>query len=122
MARPNLASEAFVFDDQPAPSPKERKRKVGKVGKVKGRQERAGASRAPAAPADPVLEKRLRDWRLGVAKARRIPAFRILTDRTLQAIAAARPRSMADLAAVGGIGPKLADKYGSQILAVVGGG
>ena len=79
--------------------------------------------RQPAAstPSDPVVEQRLRHWRQGLAKARGIPAFVILTDRTLQAIAGTKPTTLAELFHVKGMGPKLVQKYGGAILQVVRG-
>ena len=45
-----------------------------------------------------------------------MPAFRILTNRTLTELAAARPRDEAALLAVRGIGPTVARKYGATLL------
>ena len=61
----------------------------------------------------------LKAWRLEKARRRRIPAFRILTDRTLLEIAASAPRDPVALLAVRGIGPTLLKKYGKEILALV---
>ena len=48
-----------------------------------------------------------------------IAPFIILHDRTLMAIAAARPRSTDELLAVPGIGPGKATEYGDAIVSVV---
>ena len=61
----------------------------------------------------------LKQWRLGEARARKAPAFTILSDRTLQAIAAARPLSLDALESVRGMGPKLVEKHGKKILEVL---
>jgi len=66
-----------------------------------------------------VLFERLRAWRLEEARRRRVPAFRILTDRTLAAICRARPTDDEELLDVAGIGPALLRKFGRKILAVV---
>lgn len=63
----------------------------------------------------------LKAWRLAEARAKRVPAFRILSDRVLFAIAAARPQAEDDLLAVHGIGPKMAEKYGPEIFKIVAG-
>ncbi len=78
--------------------------------------------RAPATAPDEGLAEALRQWRLGEARRRGIPAFRILTDRALAALAAARPGTEAELLAVPGIGPKIARSHGAALLAVVRGG
>jgi superfamily II DNA helicase RecQ len=48
-----------------------------------------------------------------------VPAFRILTDRTLVGIAEARPESEAQLLAISGMGMALVAKYGKVLLALV---
>jgi len=60
------------------------------------------------------------EWerRLSEAKRAGVPAFRVLHDRTLLAIAAARPRDEAALLAVPGIGPALLKRYGRQVLGI----
>ena len=62
----------------------------------------------------------LKAWRLAEAKKLRIPAFRILTDKALQAIAQTQPRNAPELMEVPGVGLKLAEKYGEQIFRIVG--
>jgi ATP-dependent DNA helicase RecQ len=61
----------------------------------------------------------LRAWRREEARRREVPAFVILHDRTLEAIAAAVPRSTADLCGVHGIGPAKLAAYGDAILAAL---
>jgi DNA topoisomerase III len=65
------------------------------------------------------LERALREWRKQEAKKRRVPAFRILTDRTLLGIVAAKPRGESELLEVSGIGPSLFGKYGKTLLDLV---
>jgi DNA topoisomerase-3 len=65
------------------------------------------------------LFQTLRAWRLAEARRTGLPAFRILTDRTLLAIAADRPDSEDALLGVHGIGPALAKRYGSAVLGIV---
>ena len=74
----------------------------------------------PGAPgALPPLVDALRRWRLGEAKRHRLPAFRVLTDLTLLDIAARRPRTEAELAAISGIGPARMERYGARLLEIV---
>ncbi|MDA8019214.1 MAG: DNA topoisomerase 3 [Thermoanaerobaculia bacterium] len=65
------------------------------------------------------LVSALKEWRLHEAKRRRIPAFRILTNKTLTAIAASRPTNEAELLAVRGVGPTVNKKYGPELLRIV---
>jgi DNA topoisomerase-3 len=97
------------------------KRVVSRAKGGKTRQVRASVSTSsvPQATAPVELVEALKAWRLSEARKQKIPAFRILTDRTLQALALARPRSDRALLAVSGIGPTLARKYGEEILRVL---
>ncbi|WP_207211746.1 ATP-dependent helicase [Promicromonospora panici] len=70
---------------------------------------------------DVALFDALRDWRLEVAREADKPAYTVLTDATLAAIAEIRPSGIAELARVNGIGPAKIDKYGATILAIVSG-
>ena len=65
------------------------------------------------------LLKTLRTWRLSEARRRRIPAFRILGDRTLEALVRARPSDDDELLDIPGIGPTIARKYGKKLLEMV---
>ena len=78
-----------------------------------------GSRPAPALPADPELYEALRDWRRREAARRAVPAYVVLHDRTLAALAAARPSSLTALAEVPGIGPAKLAAYGREILSVL---
>jgi DNA topoisomerase-3 len=105
-------------------APRKKSRKTQRAARV-GKPARRGGPKpkpAPAAPAgapDPRLEVELRAWRLEEARRRGIPAFRILTDRTLRALAEARPRTAAELLGVPGIGLKFVEEYGRRIYAII---
>jgi DNA helicase II / ATP-dependent DNA helicase PcrA len=63
----------------------------------------------------------LKAWRSEVARAAAVPAYVVAHDRTLEAVAAARPRSRDDLLAVPGMGPVKVTRYGDDLLALVAG-
>ncbi len=87
---------------------------------TRGGRARGQAKAGPEAPgALPALVDALRRWRLEEAKKHRLPAFRVMTDLTLLDIAARKPRTEAELAAVGGIGPSRMERYGERILEIV---
>ena len=73
-----------------------------------------------SAPAE--LIAKLRAWRLAEARRRGVPAFRIFPDRTLFALAEARPGSEDTLMAVTGVGPRLARLYGPALLKLLAAG
>jgi DNA topoisomerase-3 len=87
-------------------------------GRRRIKSERAASSRRSDATPDTALVAALKQWRLAEAKRARVPAFRVLHDRTLVAIAAARPRDEEALLAVPGMGPALLKRYGSRLLAL----
>ncbi|MCE9604641.1 MAG: HRDC domain-containing protein [Planctomycetia bacterium] len=76
---------------------------------------------ATATPRSSTLDAALRAWRKGEAKRKRVPAFRIMTDKALSGIATSRPKNEAALLAVPGVGPSLVAKHGTKILQVVRG-
>ncbi|MGC4049130.1 MAG: RecQ family ATP-dependent DNA helicase [Paludibaculum sp.] len=65
------------------------------------------------------LEEALKAWRLGEAKKKGLPAFRILTDRTLQTIAAKRPQTTRELLEVPGMSLRLVEQYGAPIFRII---
>ena len=75
--------------------------------------------RAPAAAESEPLVAELRAWRSQRAREDGVPAYVVLHDATLRELAACRPRSTAELAAVKGVGPAKLDRYGSELLAVL---
>ena len=62
------------------------------------------------------LAARLKEWRTGEAKRLRVPPYCILHDRTLTAVALARPANPRELLEIDGIGPAKVEKFGAAIL------
>lgn len=94
---------------------------------AKARATRASARHA-APPATDGLDavdaevfERLRSWRAGVAQEAARPAYTVLHDTTLAAIATAKPRELRQLALIRGIGAAKLEQYGPAVLAVVRG-
>ena len=78
-----------------------------------------GAQVGDVSAADAALLDRLKAWRLAEARAQAVPAFVILHDRTLAAIARERPRDIAALADISGIGARKLERYGPALLGLV---
>jgi len=72
-------------------------------------------------PVDTELVERLRDLRSRLAGEKSVPAYVIFSNKTLEAVARARPTSLPELADVHGIGPSRLDRYGDSILEAVRG-
>ena len=69
---------------------------------------------------DEQLFEALREWRAGRAKELSQPAYCVFTDATLTAIAEQRPTDVAALVRIPGIGQAKLDKYGEDVLSLVG--
>jgi RecQ family ATP-dependent DNA helicase len=84
--------------------------------------------RSPRQPSVPLtlsaegeaLADRLKGWRTSEAKRLRVPPYCILHDRTLNAVAFARPDNPRQLLEIDGIGPAKVQKFGPAILEICG--
>ena len=99
----------------PATQAPRRKRSSSRA-KPKTRKKKTATKTTPRSSK---LDAALRAWRKGEAKKKRVPAFRIMTDKALRGIATSRPKNEAALLAVHGVGPSLVAKHGAKILHVV---
>ncbi len=104
--------------------------KAGKRRRVAKIQPSGGDLRAPGSaphgaadwgPADPGLVERLREFRTEEARRIELPAYCVLSNKTLDAIARMRPSNLAALADVPGVGPAKLERYGRTILDLVAG-
>jgi ATP-dependent DNA helicase RecQ len=73
---------------------------------------------APVAAADEGLLETLRAWRMRASDGK--PAYTVAHNSTLESIAALRPSSPDELAAIKGVGPAFVKRHGEQVLALVG--
>jgi DNA helicase-2/ATP-dependent DNA helicase PcrA len=93
----------------------------------RGLRERSQSARRPIrsrlpegwADPDPDLVRSLRSWRLETARTSGVPAYVVLHDVTLEALAALRPTTVEQLLAVPGLGPVKAARYGPSLLSLV---
>ncbi len=95
---------------------------VARVTREKGGRRSKKGARRPSVSleggANAPLVASLRAWRLEEARRRRVPAFRILTNRALVAVAQARPSTPQALLAVSGIGAKVVEAYGPALISL----
>ncbi|MGI8330855.1 ATP-dependent DNA helicase UvrD2 [Actinomadura scrupuli] len=77
-------------------------------------------ARCQSCPADldEALFTRLKEWRVEVSKALKVPAYVVFTDATLQAIAERKPVVEQDLSGIPGVGAVKLERYGAAILAL----
>ena len=85
-----------------------------------GVQPSQAAARREAEPDDPLFAA-LKAWRLERARADEVPAYVVFHNSTLAEIAGRRPQSLSELAAVPGVGPTKLERFGGDVLAVLGG-
>ncbi|MEP3053370.1 DNA helicase RecQ [Ascidiaceihabitans sp.] len=86
----------------------------------------AGKNRRPAAKEmvaeeDAPLLSALKAKRRGFAETNKVPAYIIFNDRTLIEMAETRPKTLDDMARVGGVGAKKLESYGAAFLEVING-
>jgi DNA helicase II / ATP-dependent DNA helicase PcrA len=71
---------------------------------------------------DEAVFEELRGWRLKVSQEASVPAFVVFTDATLMAIAEAKPADEGALAKIPGVGRSKLERYGRDVLDILGAG
>ncbi len=74
----------------------------------------------PPTPEEADLFERLRAWRRVTANRQNLPPYIIFHDKTLWAIARARPQTEGELMAIKGVGTNQAQKYGPDLFELIG--
>lgn len=85
-----------------------------------GAEKKRGRCADCPASYDEELFDRLREWRKERAGEESVPAFVVFTDATLQLIAEQKPRTPEALLRISGIGRSKLDRYGEDVLSLVG--
>ena len=81
----------------------------------------AGSKSTVLPERDRALFQALREKRMEIARTQNVPPYVIFHDRTLVELAAARPASRAQMAAVAGVGEAKLERYGPAFLSVIAG-
>lgn len=68
---------------------------------------------------NPDLYNTLRGWRMRTAQKKRLPAFRIFTNKVLANLASDLPTSNDELLMVQGVGPYFVETYGKEIIRII---
>jgi DNA topoisomerase-3 len=117
----------FIMKETVAPAKRKGKRK----GAVAAKRKRTRRPETPARPkpgpgdqrsevgSDSGIEEALRAWRLAEARRRGVPAFRILSDQALRAMATRRPGTARELLAIPGIAITTVEKYARQFYRIL---
>lgn len=85
----------------------------------KNEEQLNAADKAKTLPADPELYEKLKAWRTKMARELSVAPFIIAHDKTLDALAAVKPKNDKELLTVPGFGPKKLDVYGADILEII---
>ncbi|MEL7451258.1 MAG: ATP-dependent DNA helicase RecQ [Pseudomonadota bacterium] len=82
---------------------------------------RSRRSKAPVdlPPVDQSVAERLREWRSDEARKTGKPAYRVITNKALDALAAVKPASKEELLDIHGIGPATVEAFGDDLLRLV---
>ena len=109
-----LISDGVVkeFGDRPQTQPQAKKQKGARP------QPPPPAAAVQLTPESQALASRLREWRAAEARRLGVPAYVVLHDRALKALAETRPRNPNQLLAIDGIGPAKVERFGEAILAL----
>lgn len=91
----------------------------GGSGAARGGGDGAGAEETALDTVAMAQYERLRNWRTGIARERQVPPYVVFHDATLKAIAREAPRTLDDLAAIPGVGPRKLADLGDSVLAVI---
>jgi DNA helicase-2/ATP-dependent DNA helicase PcrA len=83
-----------------------------------GRSGRSMGAKVELDDGDPLVAS-LREWRGIESTKQGKPAYVVFDNKTLVAIAAARPRSLGELAEVTGVGPAKLERYGEHVVDLV---
>ncbi|MEM9055914.1 MAG: ATP-dependent DNA helicase RecQ [Pseudomonadota bacterium] len=89
---------------------------------VTGRSARKRKPAAELPPVDAAIADALRTWRADEARRTGVPAYRVITNKSLDALAAVRPGSKEELLDIHGIGPATVEQFGDALLRLVGDG
>jgi ATP-dependent DNA helicase RecQ len=116
-----LLSDGIVeeYGDRGSTGSKSRKAKT-----VSGANAAKGVHGASAKSPEPMrltaegeaLAGRIKEWRAVEAKRLKVPAYVVLHDRTMAALAAARPKNPKELLQIDGIGQAKVDRFGDELI------
>jgi DNA helicase-2/ATP-dependent DNA helicase PcrA len=123
--RPSPFLTPMLPADEARPAPTARRRAVHcrECGKplTGAAQKKLGRCADCPASYDEELFERLREWRRDRSGEDDVPAYVVFTDATLQLIAEHRPTTESALLAISGVGRTKLERYGTEVLELLGG-
>jgi ATP-dependent DNA helicase PIF1 len=89
------------------------------VGENNGEHEKKMTEQNIITSVDPALYEALRDWRFTLAKEKNVPPYVVADNKTLELVAAHKPKTEKELLDIPGFGVKRVENYGVDILHIV---
>jgi len=114
MEHPDDAPLEFLLSETPEGKGRARAKSSGRTRSAERPRSDAAASASPS-PRAAAVEDNLRRWRLDEARENGVPAFCVLSNKALRAIAEQLPTTHRELLAISGIGSIKAEKFGNAI-------
>jgi len=109
--------EEFAGLDSAAPAERKAKAPVRAGVQLSTGQKTPGTAEPVRLTAEgEALAGRIKEWRAAEAKRLKVPAYVVLHDRTLAALAHARPGNPKELLGIDGIGPAKVERFGEDLL------
>lgn len=105
--------EEFTGGEEPRNSRKKSRASAASSSPASGAREKLPVQLSAQ---DERLAARLKEWRANEAKRLRVPAYVVLHDRTLLALAHTRPANPKQLLEIDGLGPAKIEKFGDALL------
>ncbi len=115
-----LLSDGVAEDFSGRAVPRARKAKAATTPEKPAKKALAAAAPPQSAPESEALAAKLREWRAAEARRLHVPAYAVLHDRILIAVATARPANPNQLLAIDGMGPAKVERFGGAILNICG--
>lgn len=94
--------------------------KMTAKGKTPKSSRRVSKDDAPLSPVQQMRFELLREWRKTKAHELDVPAFVVFSDRTLRDLARVNPQSEFDLEQINGMGPVKIERFGKEVMKVIG--
>jgi superfamily II DNA helicase RecQ len=115
-----LISDGLVeeFSGSSAPTRTKKAKTSSGSGPAKAAASKAASAEqaVPLTAAGEALATRLKQWRAAEAKHQGVPTWMLLNERTLTAVAQARPANLRQLLEISGMGPAKVERFGEAIL------
>ncbi|MDQ3697478.1 MAG: ATP-dependent DNA helicase [Gemmatimonadota bacterium] len=117
--RPQLSAQRTAGDRKTRSRASVNRPSAPRVGNASAALTHAGPPREELTGSGARLLASLKQLRSSIAREQKVPSYVVFPDRTLAEMAVRRPRSLAALRDVHGVGPAKSEKYGERFVAAI---